>query len=138
MKWPCILVLCLACSLPTRRPALVVTATRNYCNRTARGEARVFAAGSVHTRLAAARAWLAMAVAFSPAPVCAYQAAIRGAHELGPDYAARGVREETRVKEMTAMDEHAAGRDQLAAHLMVSVLRSRIAMYERRYAAEVD
>jgi hypothetical protein len=117
---------------------IVITATRAYQGQSANGEARVFVSGSTHARLAAARAWLGLSDALSANPAVAYHAAVYGVSELGPDYAARGVREETHVKEMAAKDEFDAGHHQLAATIMHSVLRSRIAMYQRRYAAEVE
>lgn len=98
----------------------------------------MFATRSPHARLAAARAWLMISVALSSTPADAYQAAAGGVSELGTNYAASGVYEETHVKEMTAQYAHKTGRDQLAAEIMVRVLRSRIAMYQHRYATEVE
>ena len=137
MRWLFLLLFVIACSSSVRYPTLVIVETRTYNGQTARGEASVIAAGSPHTRLAAARAWLAIAEKLSSTSADAYQAAVRGASELGPDYAARGVREETHVKELAATYEFDAGNDQRAADLMLRVLRSRIAMYQHRYAAEV-
>lgn len=138
MKWICLLMLGLACSLAARRPTYVVRETRIYNRQVAWGEARVFTAQSSHSRLAGARAWLVIAMALASTPADAYQAAARGVSELGSNYAASGVYEETHVKKMTATYEHEMGHDPLAAELMVRVLRSRIAMYPQRYAAEVE
>ncbi|HSD91213.1 MAG TPA: hypothetical protein VLB44_27005 [Kofleriaceae bacterium] len=121
-----------------KRPTLVIVETRAYNEQTAKGEARVFQTPSPHARLAGARAWLTIAEALSTTPAGAYQAAGRGAAELGPDYAGKGVRDETHMKEMGAKDEFDAGREKVAADLMLRVLRSRIAMYQQRYATEVE
>ena len=137
-RFPFAIAICLACSAPAKHPTLVIAETRTYNEQTANGEARVFKTPSPHARLAAARAWLTIAAALSATPAGAYQAAVRGTTELGPDYAGKGVRDETHVKEMGAKDEFDAGHENVAANLMVRVLRSRIAMYQQRYATEVE
>jgi hypothetical protein len=139
MSWRhLVLAFTLACSSPAKHPTLVIAETRTYFGQTARGEARVFQTPSSHARLAGARAWLAIAEAVGSTAAGRYQAAVRGAIELGPDYAGKGVRDETHVKEMGAKYEFDAGHEESAADVMVRVLRSRIAMYRHRYTTEVE
>ena len=140
MSWfrvaACLVVV--SCSSPAKHPTLVIAETRTYNEQTARGEARVFQTPSPHARLAAARAWLTIAAALSATPAGAYQAAVRGTTELGPDYAGRGVRDETTTNEVFAKHDFETGKEADAAEVMVRILRSRIAMYARRYASEVE
>jgi len=131
-------VVMLACSSGVKHPTIVISESRTYSERTERGEARVYTSPSPHTRLAGARAWLAIAEALSPSPADAYQAALRGAKELGPDYAEVGVREETHLKEWSAQEQFEKQQFAEAAGLMIRVLRSRISMYERKYRSEVE
>jgi hypothetical protein len=127
-----------ACSLSAKHPTIVLSEARTYAGRTEQGEAHVFDARSPHARLAGARAWLSVAEALSAAPADAYEAAVRGAKELGPDYAARGVREETHLKEWSAQEQAEKDDFASAAELMIRVLRSRISMYEQKYNSEVE
>ena len=127
-----------ACSSGVKHPTSVITETRTWNDHTERGEARVFATPSPHSRLAGARAWLAIALSLTASPADAYEAALRGANELGPDYAGRGVREETHLREWWAKEEFEDKKFDSAAELMIRVLRSRIKMYERKHKAEVE
>jgi hypothetical protein len=140
MSWlrAIILIAITSCSGPAKHPTLVIAETRAYNEQTAHGEARVFMTPSPHTRLAAARAWLAIAEALSATPAGAYQAAVRGVQELGPDYAGRHVRDETTTKELFAKEDFEAGREAHAAEVMMRILGSRIKMYARKYASEVE
>jgi hypothetical protein len=63
---------------------------------------------------------------------------MRPTTELGPDYAGRHVRDDSHLTELSAQEAFAEGRDDSAAGLMVRVLRSRIKMYVRKYASEVE
>ena len=127
-----------ACSSGVKHPTIVISETRTYAERTEQGEARVFDARSPHARLAGARAWLSVAEALSAAPADAYEAAVRGAKELGPDYAARGVREETHLEEWSAHEQAEKHDYASAAELAIRVLRSRISMYEQKYKSELE
>lgn len=131
-------VLLAACSSGVKHPTIVISEARTYAERTERGEARVFSAPSLHTRLAGARAWLSIAESLSGAPADAYEAALRGTKELGPDYATPGVREETHLKEWSAQEYFEKQEFASAAELMIRVLRSRISMYARKYESEVE
>ncbi|NVB78894.1 MAG: hypothetical protein HOV81_10900 [Kofleriaceae bacterium] len=135
-----VIMLALAsCSHPApRHPTIMLSESRSLNERTAVGQARVFATPSVHSRLAGARAWLAIAKALAQTPAGAYQAALRGITELGPDYAALHVRDETIEKVWIAKDLFDEQKDQDAAELLTRLLGSRIKMYERRYATEVE
>jgi hypothetical protein len=127
-----------ACSSAVKHPTVVITENRTYGEHTEHGEARVFTSPSPHSRLAGARAWLALAVALASSPADAYAAADRGVAELGPDYAGRGVKEETSLKERGAREYFEEQKFDAAAEWMLLVLRHRIAMYERKYKAEVE
>jgi hypothetical protein len=127
-----------SCSAPVKQPTVVIVESRSFNDASARGEAKVFATPSPHTKLAAARAWLVVAEALMPTPDASYQAALRGTTELGPDYAGRHVRDDSNLTELSAQEAFAEGRDDSAAGLMVRVLRSRIKMYVRKYASEVE
>lgn len=131
-------VLLAACSSGVKHPTIVISEDRTYAERTEHGEARVFATPSPHARLAGARAWLLVAESLSGTPADAYEAAVRGAKELGPDYAGRGVREETHLKEWSAQEKFEKQDFASAAELMIRVLRNRIAMYENKYSSEVE
>jgi hypothetical protein len=131
-------VLLAACSSGVNHPTIVISEARTYAERTEHGNARVFSEPSPHVRLAGARAWLLVAEALSGTPAQAYEAAVRGAKELGPDYAARGTREETHLKEWSAQEKFDKQEFASAAELMIRVLRSRISMYEQKYSTEVE
>lgn len=128
-----------SCSHPApKHPTVTISESRSLNERTAVGQARVFATPSVHSRLAGARAWLAIAKALVPTPAGAYQAALRGVTELGPDYAALHVREHTLEDEWLAKELFEKQKDEDAAELMIDVLDHRIKLYRRRYEAEVE
>jgi hypothetical protein len=128
----------LSCSAPVKHPTVVIVENRSFNEQSAQGEAKVFATPSPHTKLAAARAWRSVAVSLASTPAASYQAALRGSSELGPDYAKRGTKDDTTTKELEAEYEFKAGHDEVAAKLMVGVLESRIAMYVKKYATEVE
>lgn len=127
-----------ACSSGGKRPTIVIHEVRTYAGHTEHGEARVVDTRSPHARLAGARAWLSVAEALAGTPAEAYEAAVRGAKELGPDYAARGVREETHLEEWSAHEHFENQQFAPAAKLMIRVLRSRISMYAQNYKSEVE
>jgi hypothetical protein len=116
----------------------VISESRSLNERTAVGQARVFSTPSVHSRLAGARAWLAIARALRATPAGAYQAALRGVTELGTDYAKPVVRDHTIEDEWFAKEDFEQQKDEDAAELMIEVLDHRIKMYRRRYETEVE
>lgn len=135
-----LIVLLAACSHPATPPSYPVSVTRSYNEASASGDmiAHSEAAKVTHQKLAAARAWLAIANMLAPTPAGAYQAAVQGIKELGEDYAKPGTMDETNVKRMLAERTFSEGDDQRAAEIMTSILGSRIRMYARRYQADVE
>ncbi|NVB78892.1 MAG: hypothetical protein HOV81_10890 [Kofleriaceae bacterium] len=128
----------LSCAAEPRHPTLIISERRELNERAAVGQARVFSTPSVHSRLAGARAWLAIAKALMAMPAGAYQAARRGIAELGDDYAGPRVRDDTGQRKRFAENRFELQHDEAAAENMTDVLLVRIKMYERRYRAEVE
>jgi hypothetical protein len=135
-----VLLFVLACSHPAPPPSYPVSVSRSYNDVTQSGEmvAHTEAAKTTHARLAAARAWLAIANALAATPAGSYQAASQGIKELGEDYAKPGTMDETNVKRKLAEQKFSEGDDQLAAEIMTGILGSRIRMYVRRYQPDVE
>lgn len=116
----------------------VVRAERRIGVHAATGEARLQAGGAAidpsrppHAGLAGARAWLSLGQARMAAGSFAeaMAAARAGLDELGTDYAAPGVKDDTRLKLDAAEERREEGRLDAAARVMLRVLEARIELY---------
>jgi len=93
-----------------------------------------------HTGLARARACLALAQSlrerkdWQPTAMAARE----GIQALGPDYATPGGGDETRVGLQKAEDALRQGSPMAGADQIIGVLSARIALYEKRYAGELQ
>ena len=93
-----------------------------------------------HTGLARARACLSLSQAlrerkdWQPTAMAARE----GIEALGPDYATPGGGDETRVGLQKAEDALRQGSPMAGADQMIGVLSARIALYEKRYAGELQ
>lgn len=93
-----------------------------------------------HTGLARARACLSLAQAlrerkdWQPTAMAARE----GIQALGPDYATPGGGDDTRVGLQKAEDALRQGSPMAGADQIIGVLSARIALYEKRYAGELQ
>lgn len=93
-----------------------------------------------HTGLARARACLSLAQSlrerkdWQPTAMAARE----GIQALGPDYATPGGGDETRVGLQKAEDALRQGSPMAGADQIIGVLSARIALYEKRYAGELQ
>lgn len=108
------------------------------------GEVIVRAAGLTpgvvpHAALAMARAWSALGEAkHSAGDLDGCIACVRaGLDALGPDYAGEDVADDTGLKLMLAAERLAEGHTSDATTIMVRMLRTRLALYAEKYAAEI-
>lgn len=90
---------------------------------------------SPHRRLAAARAWLALAEELEALAqfADAYAAALNGIAELGDEYRTRTLKDDTSLALKIAEREAADGAHDAAAREAITVLDERVQLYARKF-----
>lgn len=129
-------------STSKRVPRFDISVRKDHAGHVGVGHATLLGEGakterdtSPHRRLAAARAWLAIAEELEALGqfADAYAAALNGIVEFGDEYRTRTLKDDTSLALKIAESEAADGAHDVAAREAISVLGQRVQLYARKY-----